>query len=60
MIFLKRPEIVKNHLGESHLFKIGKKFVIRDFKISSQGEPGLAIHYNFSYSMPPKKNKNKF
>ena len=60
MIFLKRPEIVKNILGESHLFKIGKKFFIRDFNISSRGEHELAIHYTFSYSMLPKKNKNKF
>tara|TARA_Y100001970_G_C14144333_1_gene808986 strand:- start:157 stop:339 length:183 start_codon:yes stop_codon:yes gene_type:complete len=60
MIFLKRPEIIENHLGESHLFKICKKFVIIDFKICSQGERELAINYTNSYSMPPKKNKKEF
>ena len=59
MIFLKRPEIVKNILGESHFFKISKKFVIKDFKISTQDENELTIYILFHIRCL-LKNKNKF
>ena len=55
--FLKKPEPNKNLIGESTLMKIGKRLVVGEVKIHSQGDSEPVAHATCTYSIPPKKNK---
>ena len=58
--FLKKPEPNKNLIGESTLMKIGKRLVVGEVKIHSQGDSEPVAHATCTYSIPPKKNKKEF
>ena len=58
--FLKKPEPNKNLIGESTLMKIGKRLVVGEVKIHSQGDSEPVAHATCTYSIPPKKNKKEY
>ena len=58
--FLKKPEPDKYLIGESKLMKIGKRLVVGEVKILSQGDSEPVAHATCTYSIPPNKNTKKY
>jgi uncharacterized protein (TIGR00369 family) len=49
--FLRKPE-QRDLLGEARLIKLGKRLVVADISIRSDGEDGLVAHATSTYSIP--------
>ena len=52
--FLRKPEPDKNLIGESWLMKLGKRLVVGEVKINSEGNNEPVAHATCTYSIPPK------
>jgi uncharacterized protein (TIGR00369 family) len=50
--FLRKPE-PRDLLGEARLFKIGKRLVVGDVVIRSEGQDELVAHATCTYAIPP-------
>ena len=54
--FLRKPKPNKNLVGESTLMKLGKRLIVGEVKIHSQGNSEPVAHATCTYSIPPKSN----
>ena len=52
--FLRKPEPDRNLIGESTLIKLGKRLIVGEIKIHSQGDSEPVAHATCTYSIPPK------
>ena len=52
--FLRKPEPDRNLIGESKLMKLGKRLIVGEVKILSQGNSEPVAHATCTYSIPPK------
>lgn len=51
--FLRKPKPDKNLVGESTLMKLGKRLIVGEVKIHSQGNSEPEAHATCTYSNPP-------
>ena len=52
--FLRKPEANRGLLGESWLMKMGKRLIVGEVIIYSQGDPEPVAHATCTYSIPPR------
>ena len=52
--FLRKPEAHRALLGESWLMKMGKRLIVGEVIIYSQGDPEPVAHATCTYSIPPR------
>ena len=52
--FLRKPKHDKNLVGESTLMKLGKRLIVGEVKIHSQGNSEPVAHATCTYSIPTK------
>ena len=52
--FLRKPEAHRDLLGESWLMKMGKRLIVGEVIIYSQGDPEPVAHATCTYSIPPR------
>ena len=57
--FLRKPKPDKNLIGESSIMKLGKRLIVGEIIIHSQGDPEPVAHATCTYSIPPNHEKNK-
>jgi acyl-coenzyme A thioesterase PaaI-like protein len=53
--FLRKPSADKDILGVCNLMKIGKKLVIGEVSLYSEGSPDPVAHVVGTYSIPPRE-----
>ncbi len=51
--FLRKPAADKDILGDCRLIKIGKRLVIGEVFVYSEGDPEAVAHVTGTYSIPP-------
>ena len=52
--FLRKPEAHRDLVGESWLMKMGKRLIVGEVIIYSQGDPEPVAHATCTYSIPPR------
>ena len=52
--FLRKPEAQRDLVGESWLMKMGKRLIVGEVIIYSQGDPEPVAHATCTYSIPPR------
>ena len=52
--FLRKPE-PRDLIGEARLLKLGKRLVVGDVVIRSEGEDDLVAHATCTYAIPPER-----
>ena len=57
--FLRKPEPDRNLIGESKLMKLGKRLIVGEVKIKSQGNSDPVAPATCTYSIPPKSKTSK-
>ena len=52
--FFRKPEAHRDLVGESWLMKMGKRLIVGEVIIYSQGDPEPVAHATCTYSIPPR------
>lgn len=52
--FLRRPSPERAIIGEAELLKVGRRLIVADVRIFSEGNPEPVAHAAITYSIPPR------
>lgn len=52
--FLSRPSAERDLIAEAELLKVGRRLVIVEVRLYSDGEPALLAQSSITYSVPPR------
>ena len=55
--FLRKPKPDKDLIGESSIMKLGKRLIVGEIIIHSQGDSEPVAHATCTYSIPPNHEK---